>query len=137
MHALRRQLRNERSRQVVQQIYDWAVEAKQRFLPQCGLVKAIDYMLRLWPGLVRFLEDPRIPLDNNHSERGMRGPVVGRKNHYGSRSRRGTEVAALFYSLIESAKLVGLDPREYLRRAVQAKLRSERIPLPHELTKPP
>jgi transposase len=40
--------------------------------------------------------------------------VLGRKNHYGSRSRRGTEVAALFYSLIETAKLRGLDPRKYL-----------------------
>ena len=38
-------------------------------------------------------------------EIGLRGVVVGRKNHYGSKTRRGTEVAALFYSLIESAKL--------------------------------
>ncbi len=39
----------------------------------------------LWPGLTRFLEDARIPLDNNATERGLRGMVVGRKNHYGSR----------------------------------------------------
>lgn len=53
----------------------------------------------LWPGFVRFLDNPRIPLDNNASERALRGPVVGRKNHFGSRSRRATVVAALFYSL--------------------------------------
>jgi hypothetical protein len=41
--------------------------------------------------------------------------VVGRKNHYGSKSQRGTEVAALFYSLIETAKLRGEDPGDYLR----------------------
>ena len=40
--------------------------------------------------------------------------VIGRKNHYGSRSQRGTEVAALFYSLIESAKLCGVEPKAYL-----------------------
>jgi hypothetical protein len=59
--------------------------------------------------------------------------VVGRKNHYGSKSRRGTEVAALFYSLLESAKLAGVDPAAYLRAAAVAALHGERIPLPHEL----
>jgi len=42
---------------------------------------------------------------------------VGRKNHYGSRSKRGTEVAALFYTMLETAKLSGVDPRNYLRQA--------------------
>ncbi len=46
------------------------------------------------------------------------GIVVGRKNHYGSRSLRGTEVAALYYTLCETAKLVGVDPRAYLLRAL-------------------
>ena len=59
--------------------------------------------------------------------------VVGRKNHYGSRSQRGTEVAALFYSLIESAKLCGIEPKAYLRIALRAALAGELIPLPHEV----
>ena len=59
--------------------------------------------------------------------------VLGRKNNYGSRSRRGTEMAALLYSLMESAKLAGLEPKQYLRLAVQAALRGEAIPLPHRL----
>ena len=45
-----------------------------------------------------------------------------RKNHYGSRSRRGTEVAALFYSLIESAKLSGVEPKRYMVMATRAAL---------------
>jgi hypothetical protein len=44
--------------------------------------------------------------------------VLGRKNHYGSRSRRGTEAAAILYSLIETAKMHGVDPKAYLLRAV-------------------
>lgn len=132
---LRRRLRAERSRAVVERIRAWAVAAKTRALPESGLGKAIDYMLGMWNGLVRFLDDPRIPLDNNGTERGLRGVVVGRKNHYGSKSRRGTEVAALFYSLIESAKLAGVEPKAYLRLAVQAALRGERAPLPHEIAK--
>lgn len=128
---LRRQLRNEKSRDVIRRIQQWAIE--QRALPESGLGKAISYMSGLWPGLVRFLDNPRIPVDNNGSERALRGPVVGRKNHYGSRSRRGTEVAALFYSLLESAKLCGLEPKAYLRDAVRAALRDEHVPLPHEV----
>ena len=57
--------------------------------------KAIRYLLKHWGGLTLFLEDPRIPLDNNAAERVLRGPVVGRKNFYGNRSRRGAKVAAI------------------------------------------
>ena len=90
-------------------------------------------MIHMWPGLVLFLDDPQIPLDNNGTERAVRGPVVGRKNHYGSHSLRGTEVAATLYSLVESAKLNGVEPRLYLRVAVRAGLRHETVPLPHEV----
>jgi hypothetical protein len=102
-------------------------------VPESGLAKAIAYMTGLWPGLVRFLDDPRIPLSNNASERAARGPVVGRKNHYGSRSERGTMVAAVLYTLCESAKLAGVEPKAYLRRAVREVLRGGEPPLPHEL----
>lgn len=93
-------------------------------------------MRGLWTGLTRFLDDARIPLDNNATERALRGVVLGRKNHYASRSRRGTEVAALFYSLLESAKLAGIEPKAYLRNTAFAGLRGERVPRPHELIAP-
>jgi transposase len=102
----RAHLRAERSAPLMAAIRAWAQQ--QRALPESSLGKAIAYMLGLWPGLTRCLENPRIPLDNNATERALRGMVIGRKNHYGSRSKRGTEVAALFYSLIESAKLCGV-----------------------------
>ena len=51
--------------------------------------------------------------------------MVGRKNHYGSKSRRGTEVAAVFYTLLETAKLAGVDPAEYLREAALADARDD------------
>lgn len=132
--SMRATLRNEKSRVIVGRIQSWALA--QRALPESGLGKAISYMGGVWHGLVRFLDDPRIPIDNNAVERAMRGPVVGRKNHYGSRSRRGTEVAAVLYSLMESAKLCGIEPKTYLRTAVLAALRGETVPLPHESTPP-
>jgi transposase len=82
-----------------------------------------------------FLDDPRIPLDNNATERALRGMVIGRRNHYGSRSKRGAEVAALSYSLIESAKLCGVEPKTYLLRALRAALAAPgTVTLPHTLT---
>jgi transposase len=91
-------------------------------------------MLGLWSGLTRCLDDPRILLDNNATERGLRGVVLGRENHYGSRSKRGTEVAALFHSLIESAKLCGVEPKAYLRQATRAALENPgTVTLPHAL----
>ncbi len=116
--AQRQQLRHERSRPILDQIWRWATE--QVGLPRSEFGKAVRYMLERWDGLTRFVDDPRIPLDNNAAERALRGPVVGRKNHYGSRSLRGTQVAALFYTLCETARLVGVDPHAYLLRAVDA-----------------
>lgn len=114
---LRHRLRQENSRPIVMKLREWALEHRGLVLPRSKMGKAIDYMLNLWEGLTVFLEDPRVPLDNNAAERALRGVVVGRKNHYGSRSKRGTEVAALFYTLFETAKLSGVDPRTYLRQA--------------------
>lgn len=74
-------------------------------------------MLNHWKGLERFLEDPMVPLHNNHMEQELRNWVLGCKNHDGSRSQRGTEVTAVFYTLIETAKICGLDPAGYLRIA--------------------
>jgi transposase len=118
--ALRHQLRQDRSRAITERIKRWATE--QVGLPRSELGKAIRYLLERWTGLTRFLENPCIPPDNNAAERVLRGPVVGRKNHYGSKSLRGTQVAALFYTLCESAKLAGVDPHAYLLAATEAAL---------------
>jgi transposase len=129
---LRAAARREQSIAIVDAIRAWAFQ--QQALPESSLGKAIAYMLGLWPGLTRFLGDARIPLDNNATERAIRGMVVGRKNHYGSRSQRGTEVAALFYSLIESAKLCGVNPKTYLLAATHAALTTPGTALlPHAL----
>ena len=128
----RTRLRNEESRATIKRIEHWALNV--RSLPGSGLRNAIEYMGHMWnEGLLRFLDDPNVPIDNNGTERCLRGVVIGRKNHYGSRSQRGTEVAALFYSLIESAKLAGVGPHTYLRAATMAALRGEPVLLPHQL----
>jgi len=109
------------------------VSGEQLPLPESSLGQAIAYMGSLWDGLRVFLDNPNVSLDNNGTERALRGVVLGRKNHYGSRSVRGTEVAAILYSLIESAKLAGVGPLTYLQAATNAALRGVEIPLPHEM----
>lgn len=95
--------------------------------------KALGYACNQEKELRRVLEDGRLPLDNTRSERSLRKLVLGRKNHHGSRSERGTQVAALLYSLIDSAQLAGVNPHDYLRRGVRAALDGVQIPLPHEI----
>lgn len=128
----RARLRDTLSRPIIDEIAEWAKDVKT--LPESGLANAIAYMTNHWSGLLRFLDDPRIPLSNNITERANRDPVLGRKNHYGSRSVRGTEVAAQLYSILETVKLCGVDPRAYLQLAVEAALDGRTYALPHECT---
>jgi len=130
--ALIAKLREEKSRPITQEIKEWA--QKQLALPASDFRSALEYLLGHWKKLTVFLDDPKVPLDTNEIERGFRGPVVGRKNHYGSKSRRGTEVAAIFYSLIESAKLCGVNPHEYLLKAAKQLLEDpSAVLLPHQM----
>ena len=106
-------------------------------LPRSELGKVVRYMLKRQKGLGRFLENGRIPLDNNAAERSLRGLVVGRKVHYGSKSKRGTEVAAIFYTLFETARLCGVEPVGYVRAAMYQALENPGSALlPHEYEPP-
>ena len=96
----------------------WAHQV--RCLPKSKLGKARDYFLGQLPYLEQLEYHPELWLDNNPTERALRGPVLGRKNHYGSKSRRGTQVAAMMYSLVETCKLIGVDPEDYLVHAALA-----------------
>jgi len=125
----RQKLRAEKSKPILDQLRDWA--EGQPVLPRSPIGKAIKYLKARWPRLTRFVDQPELWLDNNPTERGIRGPVVGRKNHYGSRSRRGTEVAAMLYTIFETAKICGVDPRDYIRRVV-----INDIDNPHTVTLP-
>ncbi|MBX3190707.1 MAG: IS66 family transposase [Labilithrix sp.] len=131
--AVRQHLRTTESRCVLARIQAWCVGAQ--CTPGSRLAKAIEYMSNRWSRATLFLEHPDVPLDNNGAERALRGVVLGRKNHYGSRSRRGTEVAALFYSLIESAKLAAIEPADFLRHAAESALAGAEPLLPHEIAR--
>ncbi len=121
--AHRAELRRTESRRVLDELEGWL--QSHSAIRGTELWNALRYTRGIWPGLTVFVEHPDVWLDNNRTERGLRGPVVGRKNHYGSKSTRGTEVASIHYSLLETARLHGLNPTEYIVEAVRAGRRGE------------
>ena len=77
--------------------------------------KALKYFLGNYVGLTIFLEEPVLPPDNNLQERLLRSPVVGRKTWYGTHSKLGAKTTAILFSIVESCKLNGVNPREFFR----------------------
>src|SRR4051794_24608689 len=67
-----------------------------------------------WEGLTRFLDDPRIPMDNKASERQARGPALGRKNYYGSGALWSGRLAAMLFSLFATLSMAGGNVRSWL-----------------------
>jgi hypothetical protein len=123
--ALRGERRRTKAPAILDELRAWLWT--QAEITSLSIGKAAAYAIGIWDRLTRFVDDARIPLDNNATERAIRGPVVGRKNHYGSKSRSGTEVASRLYSILETCKLHEVDPATYLHAAVTAADRGELI----------
>ena len=83
------------------------------------IAAAINYSLKRWEALTRYSQDGSVEIDNNAAERALRGPVLGRKNWLFAGSQDGGERAAAMYSVLETAKLNGIDPEAYLRRVLE------------------
>lgn len=92
--------------------------------------RAIEYLLKKWPGFTQFLEDITLPLSNNEAERTIRHAVVGRKNFYGAATHSGAHTAATLYTVIESCKKNDIDPTSYLQMALVMISRGQSVPTP-------
>jgi transposase len=82
--------------------------------------KVLESLGDHWSGLTVFVEHPEVPMDNNTAERSERGPVVGRKNYYGSGSVWSGELAAMLFSLFQTLCLGNLNPRLWLTAYLSA-----------------
>jgi transposase len=83
-------------------------------------IKALRSLQRHWQGLILFVEQPWLPLDNNAAERALRPAVVGRKNFYGSGSQWSGEVGATLMSLLMTVKLWKINARAWLSAYLNA-----------------
>jgi transposase len=112
--ARRLAARQETSLPLVSAFEAWMRAERANLSRHAAVAKAIDYMLTHWPSFTRFLEDGRICLSNNAAERALRGLALGRKSWLFAGSERGAERTALMYTLIQTAKLNGVDPQAWL-----------------------
>jgi hypothetical protein len=109
-------VRQARTKPLLKALHEWLhATLRRERSKKSPLAGAIRYTLSLWTALTRFCDDGRIEADNNAAERELRVVALGRKNYLFAGSDAGGERAAAFYSLINTAKLNGLDPEAYLR----------------------
>lgn len=109
-------MRQKYARPILEKLKTWLEEQQHKNLPpDTPIVKAVNYALNQWDRLGMFLEDGKIDPDNNSVERAIRPVTLFRKNSLFAGNEHGGERAALFYSLVESCKLNGIDPFEYLQ----------------------
>jgi transposase len=111
----RRLLRQQQSVPVLARIDEVRRDLPSRVLPKSPLGEALKYLDHQWVALNRYVEDGRFFIDNNGAERQLRVVAVGRKNWLFAGSMNGAHRAALLYSLVQSCRLVGVSPFEYLR----------------------
>jgi transposase len=112
---LRQHYRAEHARPFVQAFFAWCQARAPSLLEGTPLHTAVRYAMNHEPAFRRFLEDGRLPLHNNDSERQLRRQAVGRKNWLFVGSDHGAEANATFTSLLASCQLHGLEPWAYLR----------------------
>jgi transposase len=111
--------RQVRAGPLLEDLRAWLMSSLSTSSKKSALAVAIRYALTRWPSLTAYVKDGRIEIDNSAAERALRGVALGRKNFLFVGSDAGGERAAVIYTLVESAKLYGLDPEDYLRRVLE------------------
>jgi transposase len=110
----RQQVRQARSRPIVEALHVWLQHQVGRVSAASDLAEAIRYTIRHWPGLMVFLDDGRVEMDTNVVERAIRPNTLTRKNALFAGSDGGARHWALAMTLIQTAKLNGVDPMAWL-----------------------
>ena len=115
----RRAARQTRAVVILDALREWLAAQRRRLSSKTALAKAIQYALSRWEALTRYADDGRLAIDNNVAERALRGIAITRKNFLFLGSEAGGERAAVLYTVLESAKLNGLDPQAWLTDVIQ------------------
>jgi hypothetical protein len=115
----RQQVRHQRSRPIVEALHEWLRAHIDKVSGASDLAIAMRYALRHWPGLTAFLDDGRIEMDSNTVERAIRPHTLTRKNALFAGSDGGARHWAIAMTLIQTAKLNGLDPMAWLTDALE------------------
>jgi transposase len=110
----RRHVRQARAGPLLDAFRQWLDATGPKLSRRSDLAVAIRYALTRWTALTRYVDDGRLEIDNNAAERSLRGIALGRKNWLFAGSDQGGHRAASIYSLVETARLNGIDPEAWL-----------------------
>ncbi|KWS30931.1 IS66 family transposase [Pseudomonas syringae] len=112
---LRCRIRQEKAVPVMDMLHAWMIAQRDLVPEGSAISRALDYSLKRWAALSRYLDDGAVPIDNNWAENQIRPWALGRKNWLFAGSLRSGKRAAAIMSLIQSARLNGHDPYAYLK----------------------
>jgi transposase len=119
--------RQNRAVPLLDALRDWLTAQRRRLSSKNALARAIQYALSRWEALVRYAGDGRLAIDNNVAERALRTIAITRKNFLFLGSEAGGERAAILYTVLQTAKLNGLDPEAYLADVIDRMTRGHPI----------
>ena len=108
-------IRHAKARLIADALHQWMLADRQKVQDGSGTARALDYSLKRWTALTRYLDDGAVPIDNNWVENQIRPWALGRSNWLFAGSLRRGQRAAAVMTLIQSAKLNGHDPYAYLK----------------------
>lgn len=111
----RQEIRQRKAKPVLDALHQWMTLQRQKVPNGSATAKALDYSLRRWVALTRFVDDGQLPVDNNWIENQIRPIAPGRSNWLFAGSLRAGQRAAAVMSLIQSARMNGHDPYAYLK----------------------
>lgn len=116
----KKRVREEKSLPRLQEFKQWLDGEREKVMPKSVAGKAVNYAYNEWDNLVRYVEDGSLNISNAWVENAIRPFCLGRKNWLFSASSNGAEASAMFYSLIETAKLNLIDPFDYLNKMLES-----------------
>lgn len=111
----RQRIRQEKAKPIAAALHSWMLAQRQLVHEGTAIAKALDYSLKRWTALVRYLDDGMLAIDNNWCENQIRPWAIGRSNWLFAGSLRSGKRAAALMTLIQSARLNGHDPYAYLK----------------------
>ena len=121
-------IRQEKSAPLLNQFKTWLDKSAPNVLPESLLGKALNYARNQWDKAIRYVDDGRLDIDNNRSERAIKPFVTGRKAWLFSQTAKGANASATLYSIIETAKANGLIPYDYLMHVMNKIMHGETAP---------
>jgi transposase len=117
--AERKTIRQDRARPIADALHQWLTQQRQKVPDGSATARAVDYSLKRWVALTRYIDSGDLPIDNNWVENQIRPIAIGRSNWLFAGSLRSGKRAAAIMSLVHSARINGVDPYAYLRDVLE------------------